>query len=44
VLSFCPHVATIPGVVIVIMALSFNLIGDGVRDALDPRQRTTLKR
>jgi ABC-type dipeptide/oligopeptide/nickel transport system permease subunit len=44
VLSFCPHVATIPGIVIVIMALSFNLIGDGVRDALDPRQRTTLKR
>jgi ABC-type dipeptide/oligopeptide/nickel transport system permease subunit len=44
VLSFCPHVATITGVVIVIMALSFNLIGDGVRDALDPRQRTTLKR
>jgi ABC-type dipeptide/oligopeptide/nickel transport system permease subunit len=28
-----------PGVAIFIAALSFNLLGDGVRDALDPRSR-----
>lgn len=44
VLARQPHVATIPGVMIVVTALAFNLIGDGVRDALDPRQRTALKR
>lgn len=44
VLSRSPHVATIPGVLIVIVALSFNFIGDGIRDAMDPRQRTMLKK
>lgn len=34
------HVATIPGIVILIAALAFNLIGDGLRDALDPRKQT----
>jgi ABC-type dipeptide/oligopeptide/nickel transport system permease subunit len=33
-------VATIPGVVIVIAVLGFNLLGDGLRRALDPRLRT----
>ncbi len=33
------HVATIPGVVIVIAALAFNFVGDGLREALDPRAR-----
>ncbi|GIW04532.1 MAG: ABC transporter permease [Thermomicrobiales bacterium] len=37
VLSIAPHVSTIPGIVILIVALSFNLVGDGLRDALDPR-------
>ena len=32
-----PHVATFPGVAIFIAVLSFNLLGDGLRDALDPR-------
>lgn len=32
-----PHVATIPGLVIFILVMSINLLGDGVRDALDPR-------
>ena len=44
VLARRPHVATIPGILIVVSALAFNLIGDGIRDALDPRQRTALKR
>jgi peptide/nickel transport system permease protein len=35
-----PWVATIPGVVIVIAVLGVNLLGDGLRRALDPRLRT----
>lgn len=34
-------VATIPGLVILIVALAFNLVGDGVRDALDPHKQTS---
>ncbi len=33
-------VATFPGLTIVITVLAFNLVGDGLRDALDPRLRT----
>lgn len=32
-----PNVATFPGVAIFLTVLGFNLAGDGVRDALDPR-------
>ena len=32
-----PHVVIIPGMAIVITALSFNLVGDGLAEALDPR-------
>lgn len=32
-----PWLAVLPGVAIVLAALSFNLMGDGLRDALDPR-------
>ena len=32
-----PHLIIIPGLFIVFSALSFNLFGDGLRDALDPR-------
>ncbi|MCU1406884.1 MAG: transporter permease [Glaciihabitans sp.] len=35
------HVASVPGVMILIVALSFNLIGDGLRDAMDPRKQTS---
>jgi len=34
-----PHLALIPGVAIVISVLGFNLIGDGLREALDPKLR-----
>ncbi|HEY7064166.1 MAG TPA: ABC transporter permease [Chloroflexota bacterium] len=40
VLSIAPHVATIPGLVIFLVTLSLNLLGDGLRDALDPRLTT----
>ena len=39
VLYRAAHVATIPGVVIVVAALAFNFVGDGLREALDPRAR-----
>ncbi|MHC1577731.1 MAG: nickel transporter permease [Candidatus Methanospirareceae archaeon] len=35
-----PHLTTFPGVAIMITILAFNLLGDGLRDALDPRART----
>jgi peptide/nickel transport system permease protein len=31
-------IATFPGLTIVLAVLAFNLVGDGIRDALDPRQ------
>lgn len=36
-LAIAGHVATIPGLAIVLLAVGFNLLGDGVRDFLDPR-------
>lgn len=38
-LIVAPHVATIPGVAIMIVVVGFNLFGDGLRDTLDPRLR-----
>ncbi len=40
VLARAPHVATIPGLVILVVTLALNVLGDGLRDALDPRLRT----
>jgi ABC-type dipeptide/oligopeptide/nickel transport system permease subunit len=34
-----PHVATFPGIAILLAVLSFNLLGDGLRDAFDPRSK-----
>lgn len=34
-----PYLMIFPGVCIILAALAFNLIGDGLRDALDPRLR-----
>ena len=38
-LLVAPHIATIPGLAIMLAVLGFNLLGDGLRDALDPRLR-----
>lgn len=38
-LQTAPHVALIPGAAIVLSVLAFNLIGDGLREALDPKLR-----
>jgi len=32
-----PHLIIFPGIAIVLTVLAFNLVGDGMRDALDPR-------
>ncbi|MCL6430135.1 MAG: ABC transporter permease [Anaerolineae bacterium] len=34
-----PQIAIAPGVMISLTVLAFNLVGDGLRDALDPRQK-----
>jgi peptide/nickel transport system permease protein len=34
-----PWLIIFPGLTILIIALGFNLLGDGIRDVLDPRQR-----
>ena len=35
--TLAPHVAVIPGLCIFLTVLGLNLLGDGLRDALDPR-------
>ncbi|MBM7095641.1 MULTISPECIES: nickel/cobalt ABC transporter permease [Alteribacter] len=34
-----PHIALFPGLAIVIVVLAFNIFGDGLRDALDPKTK-----
>jgi peptide/nickel transport system permease protein len=36
-ISTAPWTAVIPGLAIAVLTLAFNLVGDGLRDALDPR-------
>jgi peptide/nickel transport system permease protein len=38
-LTQAPWLAVFPGMAIFLCVLSFNLVGDGLRDALDPRRR-----
>jgi len=35
-----PHVAIFPSLAIFLTVLAFNLLGDGLRDALDPKLKT----
>ena len=35
-----PHTSVVPGLMIFLIVMSINLLGDGVRDALDPRLRS----
>jgi ABC-type dipeptide/oligopeptide/nickel transport system permease subunit len=37
-----PILSFAPGIAIILLVLSFNMVGDGLRDALDPRLRGTL--
>lgn len=36
-IEFEPHIALYPGLAIFVTVLAFNLVGDGLRDALDPK-------
>lgn len=38
-LRVAPHLITFPGLAIMVTVLAFNFLGDGLRDALDPRQK-----
>lgn len=38
-IAVAPHTALVPGLTIVLMVLGINLMGDGLRDLLDPRLR-----
>lgn len=38
-LFFAPHVSTVPSIAIFLIVLAFNVLGDALRDALDPRLR-----
>lgn len=40
-MELAPWVAIFPGLAIAVTVLGFNLLGDGLRDALDPRYRKT---
>jgi peptide/nickel transport system permease protein len=37
-LTMVPRVAVLPGLLILVLVIGINLLGDGLRDALDPRQ------
>jgi peptide/nickel transport system permease protein len=36
-LLFAPHLSIFPGLMVMITVLAFNILGDGLRDRLDPR-------
>jgi peptide/nickel transport system permease protein len=38
-LEVAPHMAIFPGLAVMLAVLGFNLLGDGLRDVLDPRSR-----
>jgi peptide/nickel transport system permease protein len=38
-ISIAPHLAIIPGLAIMVTVLGLNLLGDGLRDVLEPRLR-----
>jgi ABC-type dipeptide/oligopeptide/nickel transport system permease subunit len=38
-LFFAPHVSVLPSLVIFAVVLAFNVLGDALRDALDPKLR-----
>jgi oligopeptide transport system permease protein len=38
-IQFQPHILAIPAAIISLLMIAFNLIGDGLRDALDPKMK-----
>jgi peptide/nickel transport system permease protein len=43
-IELAPWISIFPGLAIMIVVFGFNLVGDGLRDALDPRQRGRRRR
>jgi peptide/nickel transport system permease protein len=41
-LAIAPHVATFPGLAILIVVIALQFVGDGIRDVLDPRMRHSI--
>lgn len=41
-ITLSPHLALFPGLAISLVVLGFNLLGDGLRDALDPRLKQSV--
>ena len=42
--SLAPRLAIVPGIAIILTVLGLNLLGDGLRDALDPKLRGSIKK
>ena len=42
--SLAPRLAIVPGIAIILTVLGLNLLGDGLRDALDPKLRVSVKK
>jgi peptide/nickel transport system permease protein len=42
-IATAPHLAVVPGLMLVLTVLALNVFGDGVRDALDPRAKVRLE-
>ena len=38
-IAIAPHLSLFPGLAILVTVLGFNLLGDGLRDLLDPKLR-----
>jgi ABC-type dipeptide/oligopeptide/nickel transport system permease subunit len=42
-MRYAPWMAIFPGIAIAVSALTFNLLGDGIRDLLDPRMKESVR-
>ena len=42
-IATAPHLAVVPGLMLVLTVLALNVFGDGVRDALDPRAKVRIE-
>jgi peptide/nickel transport system permease protein len=42
-IATAPHLAIVPGLMLVLTVLALNVFGDGVRDALDPRAKVRIE-
>ncbi len=43
-IAIAPHISILPGLAIVLVVIAFNMLGDTLRDALDPKTRLSLVR